>query len=164
LAAFSGTAPAVGAGVSAITLLQFHNDVSDKEAVDRLRFDLRWKVALNLPLDFVPPHPTTIGVFHFRLIEHAEERHAFNRLIRKGRAAGFLPDRITLLIDTTPQKGAGAVKDTYPLIRKGLCKILRLATPCPRSVSDWRPTSPPTWRVIAKRTSTGRTLPPVLHT
>jgi len=113
--------------MSGITLLQFHDDVSDEEAVDRLRFDLRWKVALNLPLDFVPPHPTTIGVFRCRLIEHGEERYAFKRLIRIGRAAGFLPDKITLLIDTTPQKGAGAVQDTYTLIRKGIRKILRLA-------------------------------------
>ena len=38
--------------MSGITLLQFHDDVSDEEAVERLMFDLRWKVALSLPLDF----------------------------------------------------------------------------------------------------------------
>lgn len=110
-----------------ITLLQFYDDVSDEEAVERLSFDLRWKVALNLPLDFVPPHPTTISVFRRRLVEHGEERYAFNRLIGVGRAAGFLPDKVTLLIDSTPQRGAGAVQDTYTLIRKGIRKILRLA-------------------------------------
>lgn len=113
--------------MSGITLLQFHDDVSDEEAVERLRFDLRWKVALNLPLDFVPPHPTTIGVFRRRLVEHGQERYAFNRFVRVGRAAGFLPDKTTLLIDSTPQHGAGAVQDTYTLIRKGIRKILRLA-------------------------------------
>jgi transposase len=113
--------------MSGIVLLQFHDDVSDEEAVERLMFDIRWKVALHLPLDFVPPHPTTIAVFRRRLVEHGEERYAFNRLIRVGRAAGFLPDKITLLVDSTSQNGAGAVQDTYTLIRKGIRKILRLA-------------------------------------
>ncbi len=113
--------------MSGIQLLQFYDDVSDEEAVERLMFDLRWKVALCLPLDFVAPHPSTLGVFRHRLTKHGEERYAFNRLIRVGRAAGFLSDRITLLIDTTPQNGAGAVQDTYTLIRKGIRKILRLA-------------------------------------
>ncbi len=113
--------------MSGILLLQFHNDVGDDEAVERLMFDIRWKVALNLPLDFVPPHPTTIAVFRNRLAEHGEERYAFNRFIRVARAAGFLPDKIILLIDTTPQNGAGAVQDTYTLIRKGIRKLLRLA-------------------------------------
>ena len=38
--------------MSGVLLLQFYDDVSDAEAVDRLNFDLRWKVALNLPLDY----------------------------------------------------------------------------------------------------------------
>ena len=35
-----------------VLLLQFHDDVSDDEAVQRLQFDLRWQVALDLPTDF----------------------------------------------------------------------------------------------------------------
>lgn len=113
--------------MSGATLLQFYDDVSDEEAVERLRFDLRWKVALNLPLDFQPPHPSSFSVFRSRLLEHGQERYAFNRLVQVGRKAGFLPDKITLLMDTTPQRGAGAVQDTYTLIRKGIRKVLKAA-------------------------------------
>ena len=113
--------------MSGATLLQFYDDVSDEEAVDRLRYDLRWKVALNLPLDFVPPHPSSFCVYRRRLLEHGQEQYAFNRLIQVGRAGGFLPDKVTLLIDTTPQRGAGAVQDTYTLIRKGIRKVLKAA-------------------------------------
>lgn len=113
--------------MSGATLLQYYDDVSDEEAVERLRYDLRWKVALNLPLDFVPPHPSSFSVFRSRLLEHGQERYAFNRLIQVGRKAGFLPDKITMLIDTTPQRGAGAVQDTYTLIRKGIRKVLKAA-------------------------------------
>ena len=33
--------------LSGVLLLQFHDDVSDEEAVQRLQFDLRWQVALQ---------------------------------------------------------------------------------------------------------------------
>ena len=113
--------------MSGITLLQYYDDVSDQEAIDRLCFDLRWKVALNLPLDFQPPHPSSLSVFRGRLLKHGQERYAFNRLVQVGRKAGFLPDKVTLLMDTTPQRGAGAVQDTYTLIRKGIRKVLKAA-------------------------------------
>ncbi len=45
--------------MSGILLLQYFEEISDEEAIARLCFDLRWKVALQLPLDFVPPHPSS---------------------------------------------------------------------------------------------------------
>jgi transposase len=113
--------------MSGIMLLQFYDDVSDEEAVARLAFDLRWKVALNLPLDFEPPHASSLSVFRGRLLEHQQERYAFNQLIRVGREAGFLPDKLTVLVDTLAQDGAGAVQDTYTLIRKGIRRVLKAA-------------------------------------
>ncbi len=113
--------------LSGVLLLQFYDDVSDAEAVARLTFDLRWKVALTLGLDFDPPHPSSLSVFRTRLLAHGQERYAFDRLLVVGRAAGFLPAKVTLLIDTTPQLGAGAVQDTYTLIRKGVRRVLKAA-------------------------------------
>jgi transposase len=113
--------------MSSILLLQFYDDVSDEGAIARLTFDLRWKVALNLPLDFDPPHPSSLSVFRGRRVEHGQERYAFNRLIRVGREAGFLPDKITVLVDSMAQHGAGAVQDTYTLIRKGIRRVLKVA-------------------------------------
>jgi len=113
--------------MSGIILLQFYDGVSDEEAIERLNFDLRWKIALNLPLDFGPPHPSSLSVYRRRLLEHGQERYAFNRLIRVGRAGGFIPDKVTLLVDTTPQRGPGALQDTYTLIRKGIRKVLKAA-------------------------------------
>ena len=45
--------------------------------------------------------------------------------MKVGREAGFIPDRVTLLTDTTRTKGAGAVMDTYTLLRKGIRKLLK---------------------------------------
>lgn len=110
-----------------VTLLQFYDEVSDREGVQRTMFDLRWKVALNLELDYGGFDPTNLVHFRQRLVEHGQERYAFERFIAVGRAAGFLPDKVTLLVDTTNVEGAGAVQDTYTLLRKGVRKLLRVA-------------------------------------
>jgi hypothetical protein len=111
--------------LSGVLLLQFHDDVSDEEAVQRLQFDLRWQVALNLPTDYPGFDPTSLGNFRERLAEHGQERYAFDRFVAVGRAAGFIPDRVTLLTDTTRTKGAGAVQDTYTLLRKCMRQLLK---------------------------------------
>lgn len=111
--------------MSGVLLLQFYDDVSDQEAAERVLYDLRWKVALHLPLDYAGFDPSSLSYFRQRLTEHGQERYAFDRFITIGRQAGFLPDRVTLLADTTWVKGAGAVQDTYTLLRKGIRKLLR---------------------------------------
>jgi transposase len=111
--------------LSGVLLLQFYEDVSDQEAAERVLYDLRWKIALHLPLDYAGFDPSSLSVFRKRLAEHAQERYAFDRFLAVARQAGFLPDRVTVLIDTTWVKGAGAVQDTYTLLRKGIRKLLR---------------------------------------
>ncbi len=111
--------------MSGALLLQFYDDVSDQEAAERILFDLRWKIALHLPLDYPGFDPSSLSYFRKRLAEHGQERYAFDRFVQIGRQAGFLPDRVTLLTDTTWVKAAGAVQDTYTLLRKGIRKLLR---------------------------------------
>ena len=113
--------------MNGVSLLQFYDNVSDEEAVERTKFDMRWKVALKLALDFPGFHPTSLTKYRNRLIENERERYAFDRFITVGREAGFIPDRVTLLTDTTNVKGAGAVQDTYTLLRKGMRKLLKAA-------------------------------------
>ena len=111
--------------MSGVTLLQWFDDVSDEEAVAQTKYDLRWKVGLDLPLDFAGFDPSSLSVFRKRLIENGRERYAFDRLVEVGREAGFIPDKVTLLTDTTWVRGAGAVQDTYTLLRKGMRKMLK---------------------------------------
>jgi len=113
--------------MNGILLLQFYDDVSDQEAVERTKYDLRWKVALRLELDFPGFHPTSLTKYRNRLAENGQERYAFDRFIAVGREAGFIPNRVTLLTDMTNVQGAGAVQDTYTLLRKGLRKLLKAA-------------------------------------
>jgi transposase len=108
-----------------VLLLQFYDNVGDEEAVERVRFDLRWKVALALPLDFAGFDPTSLVVFRKRLLQNGKERYAFERFLSVAREAGFLPEKLRLLVDSSPQKGAGAVQDTDTLLRKGVRKLLK---------------------------------------
>ena len=82
-------------------------------------------MALNLPLDFAGFHPTSLTKYRNRLIEHGKERYAFDRFVEAARQAGFISDKVTLLTDTTDVKGAGAVQDTYTLLRKGIRRLLK---------------------------------------
>ena len=113
--------------MNGVLLLQFYDNVSDEEAVERTKFDMRWKVGLNLPLDFPGFHPTSLTKYRNRLLENEQERYAFDRFIAVAREAGFIPDRVTLLTDTTNAQGAGAIQDTYTLLRKGMRKLLKAA-------------------------------------
>ncbi len=121
--------------MSGVLLLQFYDDVSDREAAERVLYDLRWKVALHLPLDYAGFDPSSLSYFRKRLADNGQERYAFDRFLAVGRTADFIPDKVTVLTDTTWVKGAGAVQDTYTLLRKGIRKLLRTlgyATPSKR--------------------------------
>ncbi len=111
--------------MSGVMLLQFHDNVSDEEAVEKLLFDMRWKVALRVALDFAAFDSSSLSVFRKRLHQHGKERYAFDRMVEVGREAGILPPRVQTLIDSTYMLGAGATKDTYALVRHAMRKLLK---------------------------------------
>lgn len=111
--------------LAGVLLLQFYDDVSDREAAERVIYDLRWKVALNLPLDYQGFDYSNLSKFRGRLVAHHQERYAFDRLLAHARQEGVLADVVTILSDTTNAKGAGATQDTYTLLRKGIRKLIK---------------------------------------
>jgi transposase len=110
--------------LSGALILQYFDDVSDREAADRVRFDLRWKLALDLPLDEQGFDYSSLSRFRSRLAEHGEERYAFDKLLELAIAAGFLRRDAEQVLDSTPMHGAAALQDTYTLLRNGLRKLL----------------------------------------
>lgn len=111
--------------MNGVLLLQFFDDVADGEAVERTMYDLRWKVALNLPLDFAGFHPTSLTKYRKRLVKHGKEGYAFDRFVEAACEAGLISDKVTLLTDSTNVDGAGAVQDTFTLLRKGVRRLLK---------------------------------------
>jgi hypothetical protein len=108
-------------------ILQFFDGVSDEEVVARCRFDLRWKVALDLDLfsTKAPFAKSTFQAFRVRLTVHAKEGLAFERSVQAARDAGLLPARLRLALDSSPVRGRGAVKDTFNLLSDAIVAVVR---------------------------------------
>lgn len=107
-----------------VQLLQFHDNTSDDETAERVRFDLRWKYALGVSLHYAGFDDSSLCNFRKRLQKHGRERAAFDKTVLIGRATGLLPPNAAELIDSAPLRGAGAVKDSYQLIRNAVRKLL----------------------------------------
>jgi len=108
-------------------LLQFYARVSDAEVVERCRYDLRWKVALDLELASVkaPFAKSTFQAFRARLTLHEKEGLAFEKSVRVAREAGLLPAQLRVALDSSPVRGRGAVKDTFNLLSDAIVAVVR---------------------------------------
>lgn len=103
-----------------ILLLRAHEGVSFVEAVERTKYDLRWKVALGLEMKEEPIQKSTLQEFEARLVIQEMEEPLLKKSMAEARRAGYLKSRkIRVALDTTPIFGKGAVKDTYNLLGKG---------------------------------------------
>lgn len=108
-------------------LLQWYDNVSDQEAVDRAKFDLRWKVALGLQMDEEPFAKGTLWLFRTQLIVHQQARKLLEASLKHARQQGYFKSRkVTAALDTTPIIGKGAVEDTYNLLAESLRQVLRV--------------------------------------
>ena len=106
-------------------LLEMHDGVSDREAEQHAKFDLRWRYALDLEVDAVAFEASTLSRFRARLLLHDEERLAFERFVMAARDAGLLSS--SQIMDSTAVQGAGAVQGTYQLIRGAIRKLRKKA-------------------------------------
>lgn len=116
-----------------VLLLMYHDDVSDREAEQRARYDLRWKHALNLGLDETGFDHTALCRFRSGLLIHDKQRLVFERFIALAQEAKILKTTgATHIIDSTYVLGAGAVQDTYNLIKSAVRRVLRVTRRNPK--------------------------------
>jgi hypothetical protein len=114
-----------------ILFLRAYEKVSFVEAVDRSKYDLRWKVALGLEMEEVPMQKSTLQEFEAKLVLHKRGEALLKKSIEEARRAGYLQSRkMRVALDTTPILGKGAVKDTYNLLAEGIeqlaCRLAEL--------------------------------------
>ena len=94
--------PTVPARVVATTmLLQAYEGLSDREAVEHLAFDLRWKAAAGLAVDAGAFHSTVLVGVRNRLRKSDRPRRMFEDVKAVAKAAGLLRGRNRVL-DSTP--------------------------------------------------------------
>ena len=104
-----------------LLFLRAYEKVSFVEAVDRSKYDLRWKVALGLEMEEVPMQKSTLQEFEAKLVLHERGEALLKKSMEEARRSGYLQSRkIRVALDTTPILGKGAVKDTYNLLAEGI--------------------------------------------
>lgn len=82
-------------------MLQFLENLSDREAVESLRSRIDWKYALGLELTNSGFHATVLCKFRKRLIEHQAEARLLDSLLEACVAQGFLKSKNTTRTDAT---------------------------------------------------------------
>jgi hypothetical protein len=111
-----------------VMLLQHRTGVSDEQAMECVGWDLRWKVALGLPIDHHGWHPTSLTKFRARLLLHKKEGLALENTLRLARELGLLDGPVEQIVDSTPMLGAAATQDTVRLVRFGVRKLIDAVT------------------------------------
>jgi hypothetical protein len=107
-----------------VMLLQHRTGVSDEQAMECVGWDLRWKVALGLPIDHLGWHPTSLTKFRARLLLHKKDGIALENTLRLARELGLLDGPLEQIVDSTPMLGAAATQDTVRLVRFGVAKLI----------------------------------------
>jgi hypothetical protein len=107
-----------------VLLLQHRTGVSDEQAMECVLWDLRWKVALGLPVDHRGWHPTSLTKYRARLLLHEKEGLALENTLRLAEELGMLDGTAEQIIDSTPMLGAAATQDTVRLVRRGVRKLI----------------------------------------
>ena len=94
---------------------------------------LRWKVALDLPVDHQGWHPTSLTKFRARLLLHGKEALALENTLRLAEEIGLLTATAEQIIDSTPMLGAAATQDTVRLVCHGVRRLLDVVTAADQS-------------------------------
>ncbi|HWI02469.1 MAG TPA: IS1182 family transposase [Acidimicrobiales bacterium] len=100
---------------------------SDAETSRRTRVDADWKAAMGVDDEFTGIGATTFSLMRSRIVVHDADATLFEKTIEKAVEAGVFKGKLTAIIDSSPVHGAGAVADTYELVRGFLRQVVRAA-------------------------------------
>jgi Transposase DDE domain/Transposase domain (DUF772) len=114
--------------VAVVMVLQRLEGCSDREAVERFRFDLRWKYAAGgLQFDFPGFVHTVLVDMRARLAESERPARIFEVTREVAERAGLVGRRRVL--DSTPIYDAVATMDTVTLVRSAIRGLLSVCGP-----------------------------------
>ena len=110
--------------VATVMALQRVEGVSDRDAVDRFKFDLRWKYAAGgLDFDYPGFVHTVLVDMRARLRRSGKPDRIFEAVLDVAKAAGLVGRKRVL--DSTALYDAVATQDTVTLIRSSIRALLR---------------------------------------
>jgi IS5 family transposase len=118
--------PSVPADVVAtVMVLQSLEGLSDREAAQALRTDLRWKVAAGLALDDEGFHPTVLTLWRNKLRASDRPQRIFDAVRDVVAATGVLAGRTRRALDSTLLDDAVATQDTVTQLVSMIRRVRR---------------------------------------
>jgi IS5 family transposase len=118
--------PSVPAPVAATAMvLQSLEGLSDREARERLRCDIRWKVATGLPLDHEGFHATTLTYWRRRLRDSQRPERIFDAVREVIAQSGVLSRSTRRALDSTVLDDAVATQDTVTQLVAQIRRVRR---------------------------------------
>jgi transposase len=126
-----------------VTVMQFAEGLSDRQAADAVRGRIDWKYALGLELTDPGFDFSLLSEFRARLIDGSAENLLLNALLTACRTKGYLKERGRQRTDSTHVLGALRLLSRLELVAESLRHALNvLAAVAPEWVRDQ---APPTW-------------------
>jgi IS5 family transposase len=119
--------------VASVLVLQQLEGLSDRQAVEALRSDIRWKAACGLALDDEGFHPTVLTYWRNRLNRSARPHRIDEAVKRVAEQTGVLSGRSRRALDSTVLHDAVATQDTVTQLIAQVRRVRRLV-PAAREV------------------------------
>jgi Transposase DDE domain/Transposase domain (DUF772) len=112
--------------VGSVLVLQSLYDLSDGQAAEALRFDLRWKVACGRALDQVSFDPSTLVYWRRRIARSERPDRVFGAVAEVIAVTGILAGRRKRCVDSTVLDDAVATQDTVTQLVAAIRKVARV--------------------------------------
>jgi IS5 family transposase len=127
--------PSVPADVIAtVMVLQALEGLSDRDAIESLRSDLRWKVATGLRLDDEGFHPTVLTLWRNKLRGSAQPQRIFDVVRRVIAESGAITGKTRRVLDSTVLDDAVIRQDTIMQLVAQIRRVRRLVPDARRVV------------------------------
>ena len=110
---------------ASVLVLQALHDLSDRDAVEAVRCDLRWKVACGLPLDHEGFHPSTLTYWRRRLTASDRPDRIFDAVRAVIDQTGALRGKTRRALDSVVLDDAVATQDTVTQIIAAVRAVIR---------------------------------------
>ncbi len=110
---------------ASVLVLQTLHALSDRETMDAVRCDLRWKVACGLPLDHAGFHPSTLTYWRGRLARSEQPNRIFEALRVVVAETGVLAGKTRRALDSVVLDDAVATQDTITQLIAAIRRVGR---------------------------------------
>src|SRR3954447_25869937 len=111
--------------VASVLVLQALEGLPDRDAIEALTFDLRWKAATGWPVDKPGFHPTVLTYWRRRLARSGRPERIFQAVREIVATTGVLSGKARRVLDATVLEDAVATQDTLTQLIAAIRRVRR---------------------------------------